>query len=292
MSGMALWRLRTAVEARLALGPVEAGPGELLPAGVTVDGLLGGPPGAFADILVGPAGGPVPAGAMPAVPVGGQEVWAAGVTFRRSLEARMEEAKSAEPDIYDRVYEAERPELFFKAAPGRSRGPGEPVGIRADSGWNVPEPELAVVADCRGEIVAYTIGNDMSSRSIEGENPLYLPQAKVYQGSCALGPALVPVAEAPVLEDLQIRLVVIRDGGEAFAGAVRLSDMRRRPAELVEWLFRAQEFPAGVVLLTGTSIVPPSDFTLRAGDLVTITVPGLGQLSNPVEVVAPRRERG
>jgi 2-dehydro-3-deoxy-D-arabinonate dehydratase len=211
------------------------------------------------------------------------------VTFRRSLEARMEEAETAEPDIYDRVYEAERPELFFKAAPGRSRGPGEPVGIRADSGWNVPEPELAVVADCRGKIVAYIIGNDLSSRSIEGENPLYLPQAKVYLGSCALGPALVPVDQAPALEDLQIRLVVIRDGGEAFAGTVRLIDMRR--AELVEWLFRAQEFPAGVVLLTGTSIVPPSDFTLRAGDLVTITVPGLGQLSNPVEIVAARRER-
>jgi 2-dehydro-3-deoxy-D-arabinonate dehydratase len=211
------------------------------------------------------------------------------VTFRRSLEARMEEAEAAEPDIYDRVYEAERPELFFKAAPGRSRGPGEPVGIRADSGWNVPEPELAVVADCRGKIVAYIIGNDLSSRSIEGENPLYLPQAKVYLGSCALGPALVPVDQAPALEDLQIRLVVIRDGGEAFAGTVRLIDMRR--AELVEWLFRAQEFPAGVVLLTGTSIVPPSDFTLRAGDLVTITVPGLGQLSNPVEIVAARRER-
>ncbi len=211
------------------------------------------------------------------------------MTFRRSLEARMEEAEAAEPDIYDRVYEAERPELFFKAAPGRSRGPGEPVGIRADSGWNVPEPELAVVADCRGKIVAYIIGNDLSSRSIEGENPLYLPQAKVYLGSCALGPALVPVDQAPALEDLQIRLVVIRDGGEAFAGTVRLIDMRR--AELVEWLFRAQEFPAGVVLLTGTSIVPPSDFTLRAGDLVTITVPGLGQLSNPVEIVAARRER-
>jgi 2-dehydro-3-deoxy-D-arabinonate dehydratase len=212
------------------------------------------------------------------------------VTFWRSREARMEEAEAAEPDIYDRVYEAERPELFFKAAPGRSRGPGEPVGIRADSGWDVPEPELAVVADCRGEIVAYTIGNDMSSRSIEGENPLYLPQAKVYLGSCALGSALVPVGEAPMFEDLQIRLVVVRDGGEAFTDTVPLADMRRRSAELVDWLFRTQEFPAGVVLLTGTSIVPPSAFTLRAGDLVTITVPGLGQLSNPVEVVTGRRE--
>jgi 2-dehydro-3-deoxy-D-arabinonate dehydratase len=285
MTGLAVWRVRTAAGERLARGPVEAGPAELLPAGLTVDGLLGGEAGALDAALAGPADGPVPAGAVTAVPVGGQEVWAAGVTFWRSREARMEESEGAEPDIYDRVYEAERPELFFKAAPGRSRGPGEPVGVRADSGWDVPEPELALVADCRGEIVAYTIGNDLSSRSIEGENPLYLPQAKVYLGSCALGPALVPVAEAPAFPDLEIRMVVVRDGGEAFAGSVPLSDMRRRPEELVDWLFRAQEFPVGVVLLTGTSIVPPSGFTLRAGDLVSITVPGLGQLSNPVELV-------
>jgi 2-dehydro-3-deoxy-D-arabinonate dehydratase len=166
----------------------------------------------------------------------------------------------AGPSRSRRAAGAERPELFFKAAPGRSRGPGEPVGIRTDSGWDVPEPELAVVADCRGEIVAYTIANDMSSRSIEGENPLYLPQAKVYLGSCALGPALVPVAEAQAFENLQIRLVIVRDGHEAFAGTVPLTDMRRHPAELVDWLFRAPEFPAG-------------------------------QLSNPVEVVAPRWER-
>ena len=285
MSGLAVWRLRAAEGERLARGPVEAGPAELLPAGVTIDRLLAGRAGGFAEALAGPAAGPVPTGTAPAVPVGGQEVWAAGVTFWRSREARMEEAEAAEPDIYDRVYEAERPELFLKAAPGRSRGPGEPVGIRADSGWDVPEPELALVIDCRGEIVAYTIGNDLSSRSIEGENPLYLPQAKTYLGSCALGPALVPVAEAPAFEDLEIRMVVVRDGGEAFAGSVPLSGMRRRPAELVDWLFRAQEFPVGAVLLTGTSIVPPSEFTLRAGDLVTITVPGLGELSNPVETV-------
>jgi 2-dehydro-3-deoxy-D-arabinonate dehydratase len=282
---MALWRVRVPTGERLARGPAEAGPVELLPAGLTVDGLLGGPPGALGAALAGPGDGPLPRGAVPLVPVGGQEVWAAGVTFWRSREARMEEARAAEPDVYDRVYEAERPELFFKAAPGRSRGPGEPVGIRADSGWDVPEPELAVVADRRGEIVAYTIGNDLSSRSIEGENPLYLPQAKVYLGSCALGPALVPVGEAPAFEELELRLAVLRDGGEAFAGSVALGGMRRRPAELVDWLFRAQEFPAGAVLLTGTAIVPPSGFTLRPGDLVTITVPGLGVLSNQVELV-------
>jgi 2-dehydro-3-deoxy-D-arabinonate dehydratase len=282
---MALWRVRSADGERLARGPAEAGPAELLPAGLTVDGLLGGGPGALAAALDGPGDGPLPDGASPVLPLGAQEVWAAGVTFWRSREARMEEAEAAAPDVYDRVYEAERPELFFKAAPGRSRGPGEPVGIRADSGWDVPEPELAVVADRRGGIVAYTIGNDLSSRSIEGENPLYLPQAKLYLGSCALGPALVPVAEAPAFEDLEIRLVVVRDGGEAFAGSVALGQMRRRPAELVDWLFRAQEFPVGAVLLTGTAIVPPSSFTLRPGDLVTITVPGLGELSNPVELV-------
>jgi 2-dehydro-3-deoxy-D-arabinonate dehydratase len=285
MSGMALWRVRTRAGVRLARGPVGTGPEELLPAGLTVDGLLAGPPGALDAALAGPGDGPLPAGTVAVVPVGGQEIWAAGVTFWRSREARMEEAEAAEPDVYDRVYEAERPELFLKAAPGRSRGPGEPVGIRADSGWDVPEPEVAVVADRRGEIVAYTVGNDLSSRAIEGENPLYLPQAKVYRGSCALGPALVPVAEAPAFDDLEIRMVVLRDGDEAFAGTVALGGMRRRPAELVDWLFRAQEFPAGAVLLTGTAIVPPSDFTLRPGDLVTITVPGLGTLGNPVELV-------
>jgi len=282
---VALWRVRTGAGERLARGPAEAGPRELLPAGLTVDGLLGGPPGALDAALAGPGDGPLPPGTGSLVPVGGQEVWAAGVTFWRSREARMEEAEAAAPDVYDRVYEAERPELFFKAAPGRSRGPGEPVGIRADSGWDVPEPELAVVADRRGEVVAYTIGNDLSSRSIEGENPLYLPQAKVYLGSCALGPALVPVGEAPAFEELELHLAVLRDGDEAFAGTVALGDMRRRPAELVDWLFRAQEFPVGAVLLTGTAIVPPSGFTLRPGDLVTITVPGLGVLSNPVELV-------
>ena len=285
---VALWRVEVGGRPLLARGPADAGPSELLAPEATVDGLLGGGAGALAEMLEGPATGPVPAGARTLVPVGSQPVWAAGVTFARSRDARLEESRGL--DAYDKVYLAERPELFLKALPGTARGPGQPIAVRADSDWDVPEPELAVVADCRGEIVAYTIGNDMSSRSIEGENPLYLPQAKVYLGSCALGPALVPVGEAPTFEDLQIRLVVVRDGGEAFADTVPLADMRRRPAELVDWLFRTQRFPAGVVLLTGTSIVPPSDFTLRAGDLVTITVPGLGQLSNPVEVVTGRRE--
>jgi 2-dehydro-3-deoxy-D-arabinonate dehydratase len=280
---VALWRIRTAEGERLAVGPVAGGPTALLPAGATVDELLAGPAGALADALAGGGGGPVPAGSTVLAPVGGQEVWAAGVTFQRSRAARNEE--SGGHDHYDQVYEAERPELFLKAAPGRCRGPGARVGIRADSRWDVPEPELAVVANARGEIVAYTIGDDVSSRSIEGENPLYLPQAKVYTGSCALGPCLVPVAEAPRFAELEIRLAITRRGEDVFADSVALTDMRRRPEELVDWLFRAQEFPVGVVLLTGTSIVPPPELTLQAGDRVTVAVPGLGELVNLVEVV-------
>jgi 2-dehydro-3-deoxy-D-arabinonate dehydratase len=295
VTGTALWRVRTAAGARLARGPAEGGPTELLPPGVTVDGLLGGPPGALAEALEGPGGGPVPAGSTPLAPVEGQEVWAAGVTFQRSRTARDEESGGHDHDAggprdgggscYDQVYDAERPELFLKAAPGRSRGPGAAIGIRGDSRWDVPEPELALVTDRRGEVVAYTIGDDVSSRSIEGENPLYLPQAKVYLGSCALGPCLVPVGEAPPFAELEIRLAIARDDEDVFAASALLRDMRRRPEELVDWLFRAQDFPVGAVLLTGTSIVPPAALTLRAGDRVTIAVPGLGELVNTVEVV-------
>jgi 2-dehydro-3-deoxy-D-arabinonate dehydratase len=223
------------------------------------------------------------------VPVAGQEVWASGVTFERSRAARNEEA--GQVDIYDRVYAAERPELFLKAAPGRARGPGEPVGVRADSGWDVPEPELALVANAAGELVAYTVGNDVSSRSIEGENPLYLPQAKVFTGSCALGPALVPVAEVPSLAELRVRLEIRRGDGEIFRDEVSLAALRRTPAELLGWLFQALEFPVGVVLLTGTSIVPPPELTLAAGDEVRIDVAGVGTLVNPVEVVGTTRPR-
>jgi 2-dehydro-3-deoxy-D-arabinonate dehydratase len=202
------------------------------------------------------------------------------VTFERSRVARNEE--SGQVDHYDKVYDAARPELFPKAAPGRARGPGEAIGIRADSDWNVPEPELGLVADAAGRLVAYTVGDDVSSRSIEGENPLYLPQAKVYTGSCALGPALVPVADAPPLAELQILLTVRRDGAELYSDAVPLSGMRRGAEELLRWLFAAMDFPVGVVLLSGTSIVPPTDFTLRPGDEVEVDVPGIGTLSNPV----------
>jgi 2-dehydro-3-deoxy-D-arabinonate dehydratase len=159
------------------------------------------------------------------------------------------------------------------------------VCVRADSGWDVPEPELAVVASAAGEIVGYTIGNDVSSRSIEGENPLYLPQAKVYRGSCALGPALVAVDEAPAPEEMEISLTISRDGDSVFTGSTQVALLRRKPQELVDWLFRAQDFPVGVVLMTGTSIVPAREFTLQGGDEVRIAITGLGELVNTVEVV-------
>jgi 2-dehydro-3-deoxy-D-arabinonate dehydratase len=287
---MALWQLLADGGRRLARGPAGLGPQELLPAPVTIDGLLAGAPGALAAALRGPAAGPVPAGARVLAPIGGQEVWAAGVTYTRSRDARV--AESGTPDPYERVYAAERPELFFKAAPGRVRGPGEPVGIRGDSGWDVPEPELAVVADSGGRIVGYANGNDMSSRSIEGENPLYLPQAKIYTGSCALGPCLATPDEVPGLASLLISLRVVRGGAEAVADTVKVADLHRQPAELVRWLFRALEFPVGVVLLTGTAIVPPPAFTLRAGDEVINATTGLGELRNVVEVVKPPQPAG
>ncbi len=281
----ALFRLRLpGGEVRLARGDVDRGPTDLLPGTVSLDRLLAhveDPPGAaLAAALAGPVTEPVPEGAMLLAPVLGQEVWASGVTFERSRSARNEEA--GEVDFYDRVYEAARPELFCKATPGRVRGPGETVGIRRDSGWDVPEPELGLVADAAGRLVALTVGNDMSSRSIEGENPLYLPQAKVFTGSCALGPALVPVAAVPDLTALVIELSIFREGDALFRDSVPFSSMRRRPEELLEWLFQAMEFPVGVVLLTGTSIVPPPEFTLRAGDVVDIAIPGVGNLTNPV----------
>jgi 2-dehydro-3-deoxy-D-arabinonate dehydratase len=272
---------------RLARGEVADGPARLLPVEISLDDILSGTDdtagSSLSAALDAATEDEVPPGSRVLAPVEGQEVWASGVTFERSREARNEEAGPV--DIYDRVYEAHRPELFCKAAPGRVRGPGEAVGIRSDSGWDVPEPELGLVADAAGRLVAVTVGNDMSSRSIEGENPLYLPQAKVYTGSCALGPALVPLAEAQPLSDLVVELEISRDGDRLFDDRVPISAMRRRPDELLEWLFSALDFPVGVVLLTGTSIVPPQELTLRAGDVVDITVSGVGTLTNPVEQV-------
>ena len=214
-------------------------------------------------------------------PVDEQEVWAAGVTYERSRDERM--AESSEASVYDRVYAAERPEVFFKSTAARVVGPGQPVGIRADSDWDVPEPELALVFTSSGELFGWTVGNDMSSRSIEGENPLYLPQAKVYEAACALGPAIVPVwaARAP----FDIRLTIERGGAEAFAGSTSTAAITRTAEDLSDWLFAAMPFPSGVVLLTGTGVVPPESFTLAAGDVVRVTIDGLGTLENPVRVV-------
>jgi 2-dehydro-3-deoxy-D-arabinonate dehydratase len=280
---MALWQVLADGRPRLARGPVE-GPAELLDPAASIDGVLGGGPGALEALLEGPAAGPLPDGGLPLLaPVGGQPVWAAGVTFRRSRDARLEESQGL--DAYDKVYLAERPELFLKALPGTARGPGQPIGVRADSTWDVPEPELALVADREGRILAYTIANDVSSRSIEGENPLYLPQAKLYRASCALGPCLVPAAEAPDPAAMEIGLTITRDGAELFADTCAVADMKRTLPELVDWLWRGQDLPLGAVLCTGTAIVPPPELSLRPGDEVTISITGLGRLTNPVELV-------
>jgi 2-dehydro-3-deoxy-D-arabinonate dehydratase len=215
-------------------------------------------------------------------PISGQEVWAAGVTYYRSRGARMEESKDAGGgSFYDRVYSAERPELFFKSTANRTVGPGGKVRIRSDAKWSVPEPELTLVVSASGRIVGYTIGNDMSSRDIEGENPLYLPQAKVYNGSCALGPGIL-VSENPLASSTEIVLTILRNDGVEFEGSVRLTELKRDPKALVDYLFRDNSFPAGVFLMTGTGIVPPNSFTLQSGDRVRITIEPIGVLENEV----------
>ncbi|MBM3442734.1 MAG: 2-hydroxyhepta-2,4-diene-1,7-dioate isomerase [Bacteroidetes bacterium] len=215
-------------------------------------------------------------------PALGQELWAAGVTYLRSREARMAEAKDAGGgDFYNKVYHADRPELFFKSTAARLSGHIGEVCIRRDSTWNVPEPELTLFVCSAGSIEGYTIGNDMSSRSIEGENPLYLPQAKSYDGSAALGPCLW-VPPAPIPEETTISLTIWRDGKTVFSDAIALARMKRKPPELVDWLFRALSFSAGCYLMTGTGIVPPDDFTLQVGDRVDISIKGIGTLVNYV----------
>jgi 2-dehydro-3-deoxy-D-arabinonate dehydratase len=214
-------------------------------------------------------------------PVDHQEIWAAGVTYKRSKVAREEESKGA-AQFYDKVYTASRPELFLKATPARVVHPNQPVRIRADAKWSVPEPELTLVISPKGEIVGYTVGNDMSSRDIEGENPLYLPQAKIYKGSCSVGPIVTPVAAMPALPGVEIKLTIRRGGGVAFEGSTTLAQMARTGESLAEWLFKENEFPHGALLLTGTGIVPPDEFTLKSGDDVSIFIAGIGTLHNPV----------
>ena len=215
-------------------------------------------------------------------PIGNQEVWAAGVTYIRSRQARMEEAKDAGGgDFYARVYEAERPELFFKALSYRVVGHGKHVRIRKDSKWNVPEPELTLFICSEGTIEGYTIGNDMSSRDIEGENPLYLPQAKSYDASTALGPCLY-VADSPINADAMIQLQIERNNEQVFSGEIAINRMKRKHTELGEYLFRETSFPYGVYLMTGTGIVPPDHFTLEVNDQIRISIEGIGVLVNTV----------
>jgi 2-dehydro-3-deoxy-D-arabinonate dehydratase len=215
-------------------------------------------------------------------PIGSQEVWAAGVTYVRSRSARMEESKEAGGgSFYDRVYSAARPELFFKATARRVVGPGGAVRIRSDARWSVPEPELTLLIDSCGAIVGYTIGNDMSSRDIEGENPLYLPQAKVYDGSCALGPCVL-VSEGSLAKSTGIRIAIVRGGRTVFEGSTTLAEMKRDPKELAEYLYRENSFPDGAFLMTGTGIVPRDELTLASADVIRIDIDGIGRLENVV----------
>jgi 2-dehydro-3-deoxy-D-arabinonate dehydratase len=215
-------------------------------------------------------------------PIGTQEVWAAGVTYYRSRDARMQESKSSGGgDFYDRVYAADRPELFFKATAHRVAGPNSKVAIRDDATWSVPEPELTLLITPTGRIVGYTVGNDMSSRDIEGENPLYLPQAKVYDRSCALGPCIL-VSKSPLPRSTEIQLEIRREEKIEFSGSTTLEALKRDPASLVEYLYRNNSFPNGCFLLTGTGIVPPDSFGLKTNDEIRITITGIGTLVNYV----------
>ncbi len=217
-------------------------------------------------------------------PVDRQEVWAAGVTYSRSKVARMEESQFG-ANAYDRVYEAQRPELFFKSLAEKVAGPEEPVGIRSDARWSVPEPELALVLNSRGEIAGYTVGNDMSARDIEGENLLYLPQAKIYHGSCALGPWIRLGVGEDEARQWHIRLRIERGGQTAFSGETLVDRIKRPFEELVRYLFRSQNFPHGAILLTGTGVVPPDAFSLQANDVIEIEITGIGRLRNFVRVI-------
>lgn len=216
-------------------------------------------------------------------PIGTQEIWAAGVTYMRSKSARMEESKEAGGgSFYDRVYDADRPELFFKSAAYRVAGTGQKVRIRKDSNWNVPEPELTLMVSTSGKIIGYTVGNDMSSRDIEGQNPLYLPQAKTYDFSAAIGPCIY-ITDSPLPKTTKIEIEIERDNKTVFYGDVQINQIKRKFTELAEFLFRETTFPVGCFLMTGTGIVPANDFTLHLGDLIRIRIENIGELVNVVE---------
>jgi len=251
---------------------------------VSLDDLFTAPdPVRLVDTLyAGAAPATAPDAAQLQAPIQNQEVWASGVTYLRSMTARMEEAREAGGgNFYDRVYNAERPELFFKATPPRVVGPGGKVRIRSDSKWNVPEPELTLAINSAGRIFGFSIGNDMSSRDIEGENPLYLPQAKTYAGSAGLGPCLVVTDTLPGA-DMAIQIAILRKGQTVFSGATSVGQIKRPLPSLAEYLFRDNIFPRGAWLMTGTGIVPPDSFTLDHGDEIRITIEPVGTLSNTV----------
>lgn len=254
-------------------GPRWALNGHYLSEDTDLSSLLRGSAQAISSTLSAAAHGPAADGELLAPIDDGQEVWAAGVTYLRSREARVEESQSK--DLYQKVYEAERVEVFFKANGWRVMGHGQAVRIRRDSQWNVPEPELTLVINRDGEIVGYTAGNDMSSRDIEGENPLYLPQAKIYDGSCALGPGIL-LKSPEILADLPIYMSIWRDGAAVFQGETSSAQLKRSLGEIAGWLTRELAIPDGALLMTGTGIVPPDDFTLAVGDALRIEV---GELS-------------
>lgn len=239
-------------------------------------------PRGVAESLIDRRAGPVAVSEITLLaPVDTQEVWAAGVTYKRSRTARMEESDVASV-CYDRVYQSDRPELFLKATPHRVRGPDQSLRIRGDSSWDVPEPELTLVLNSRLHLVGFTAGNDMSSRDIEGQNPLYLPQAKVYDACCGLGPVVTLADAMPAPESIGIRLVIRRQGHVVFEGSTNIGQMARSFADLISWLGRDNSFPSGVLLMTGTGVVPDSDFSLQAGDHVDISIDGIGTLTNPI----------
>ena len=265
------------------IGMLDAGVVTSLRGVATMAGLLALPLHQIRQLCEDPGGDAVPyAGVSLLAPVNGTtDVWAAGVTYERSKDARVLESEDS-ADIYDRVYTAHRPELFFKSAAWRVVGPGGAVAVRGDSEVDVPEPELAAVLNSGGEVVGYTICNDMSSRSIEGENPLYLPQAKIYLGGCGMGPWIRPAWEVPDPYSLAIEMTIRRGGQVVWDGEASTAGLRRGIGELAEFLFREDEFPGGVVLSTGTSLVPDLPFTLSAGDEIRITIPEVGELVNRV----------
>jgi 2-dehydro-3-deoxy-D-arabinonate dehydratase len=278
-----LIRYRVDGDSAPLIGMLDAGVVTSLRGMATMAGLLALPLSQIRELCMDPGGDEIPfSGVSLLAPVDGiTEVWAAGVTYERSKDARVAESADS-ADVYDRVYIAQRPELFFKSAAWRVVGPGGSVAVRGDSTVDVPEPELAVLMNSGGEAVGYTICNDMSSRSIEGENPLYLPQAKIYLGGCALGPWIRPAWEVPAPYTLDMELTIRRDDVVVWDGQASTAGLRRGIGELAEYLFREDEFPGGVVLSTGTSLVPELPFTLDAGDEIRIRISELGELVNHV----------